>query len=433
MTARGATLSIEFKVDEERSYVSVRSADGRDLVADGTLGRATLIEFRIDLDRDLRQFQEMLGDELRQGNWEPINRAVREMLKRGRRMCKLIFGDQLAAAQDFFRSVLGTFDWHHGTWAQIDVRANFREAPPFELLPILDLSNPTQPIDSLDSLIAVLSRFLGFAAIVRRIYLSIGSGGIDQNTEIDNTPRLNVKFFQHSDLTGCRNELEFLVHSRNAIEFDGPWPPDGTDIDDPVGTLARHLWDPTLRFDSSTSNRPDHFHHFSCHCDTSANTSEQHYLMLASDRAICQASIGEVSDQFTLLSLERGYKHSPQDPIVFLNACTTTSIQPTNISSFAWLFLYENRNRAVIGTEAAVPDIVAAEFSKLFYCSLLAGYTLGESIQRAKWGLVRQYGNPIALIYAMYANPDIRIIRPPQSPSPGTAFFDVHPACSFQE
>jgi hypothetical protein len=419
MTARGVALSIDFRVDEERSSVRVRAGAGDLLAARGSLRRATLVEFRADLNRDLRAFQEVLGDELEQGDWEAVTRAVRAMFRRGKLMCSQIFGDKLVEAQEIFQKALRAPGRSLCGPAQVDVRADFHDAPPFELLPILDLSEPEWPIDSAEALAAVLDRFLGFAAIVRRIYMFKGSGGLDQNTEIDNTPRLNVKFFQHTDLAGCRNELAFLVGHHDAIEFDGPWPPNGADIDDAVATLARHLWDPTLRFDRSTASRPDHFHHFSCHCDTSADTSEQHYLLLASDRSTCQASIGDVKYQLITLGLEHGREQKPPGPIVFLNACATASVQPANISSFASLFLHDNHNRAVIGTETAVPDTVAAEFSKLFYCCLLEGRTLGESIQLAKWRLVRQYNNPVALIYTMYANPDIRVARPPVNAASG--------------
>ena len=177
MTARGAALSIDFRVADDHSNVFVRSSDGEWFSARGSLGRSTLVEFRTDLNRDLQAFQEVLGLELQQEDWEVVTRAVRVLFKRGRLMCKLIFGDKLTDAQALFTKVLRTPDQPRTVWSQIDLRADFHTAPPFELLPILDLSEPAWCIDSDATLSAVLERFLGFSTIIRRIYR--GNGGLD--------------------------------------------------------------------------------------------------------------------------------------------------------------------------------------------------------------------------------------------------------------
>jgi CHAT domain-containing protein len=104
-------------------------------------------------------------------------------------------------------------------------------------------------------------------------------------------------------------------------------------------------------------------------------------------------------------------------PLVFLNACGTSAITPGGVASFPSLFL-KNGNRGFIGSETRISDKVAAAFSRSFYGEFVAGQSLGEAVKAAKWALLRQYNNPLGILYTNYANPDIRVLKPSKMVDP---------------
>ena len=56
-----------------------------------------------------------------------------------------------------------------------------------------------------------------------------------------------------------------------------------------------------------------------------------------------------------------------------------------------------------------MPDDFAAEFSRVFYENLIHGSTMGKSMLTARWELLKTYRNPLGLMYALFAEPEIRI------------------------
>ena len=91
-----------------------------------------------------------------------------------------------------------------------------------------------------------------------------------------------------------------------------------------------------------------------------------------------------------------------------MNACGTSTINPSSAASFVQLFL-ENGNRGFIGTETRVPDLVATEYSRIFYKHLVGGETVGYAMHQAKWDLLRQFKNPLGVLYTLYGNPDLAV------------------------
>lgn len=86
-------------------------------------------------------------------------------------------------------------------------------------------------------------------------------------------------------------------------------------------------------------------------------------------------------------------------------------MDPSKVSSFPRWFL-QRRHLGVIGTETLVPDAVAPVYAELFYKELLTGASLGEAVVRARQQLLHRFGNPLGLLYVLYADPDIRIQNP---------------------
>jgi len=98
-----------------------------------------------------------------------------------------------------------------------------------------------------------------------------------------------------------------------------------------------------------------------------------------------------------------------QMPLVFLNACGTSVMDP--FSAASWLKPFaKNRNRGFIGPMANVPDRFAARFSRSFYTELFSGRTAGEALHAAKWNLLLYYSIPLGILYGLYAEAGLRVL-----------------------
>jgi len=173
------------------------------------------------------------------------------------------------------------------------------------------------------------------------------------------------------------------------------------------------VWNPALRFNGAVRQPLDQVQHFACHCETHETLSEDCFLGFAHDnRSHRKVTIGDLQNRFAALSVRLPRQEDVALPLIFLNACGTSAIDPGGVSSFPALFVEENGNRGFIGTETRMPDKFAAAFSQAFYTHLLEGYPLGEAIHAAKWNLLEKQNNPMGIFYTVYANPDTRVRKP---------------------
>jgi hypothetical protein len=101
-------------------------------------------------------------------------------------------------------------------------------------------------------------------------------------------------------------------------------------------------------------------------------------------------------------------------PLVTMNACGSSRMAATSALSFPWLFL-RNGNRGFIGSDAEVPDDVAAEFcTALYERFIVRRQPLGVAIHGARNHLLNQYGNPLGIAYSAYADPDLHVCPVPE-------------------
>lgn len=289
----------------------------------------------------------------------------------------------------------------------IDVQAMAGELPPIEMLPLFD-PVADRPDGSMLSLTRAASAFVGFAAIVRRLLPDVELQGYGA---LNGVPRLRMKVFQHAELRAVAQEIEFFER-RDEIALDTPWParsgPDNTFVDELTGAVL----DPTSSFDPADAGRgAAEIYHFACHCDTSAAATDDYKLALAGRGWFNQnrvATLGQLDLSFRRYDF-RMDKRPACRPLIFLNACGSSDVDPAGLSSFPRLFL-TYKHRGFIGTETKMPDDVAAVFSRTFYGELLRPAPLGDAIQTARWHLLKTHSNPLGLLYSVYADPDTKIM-----------------------
>jgi CHAT domain len=287
---------------------------------------------------------------------------------------------------------------------------------PVEFLPLF-AEESGRTIETNEDLRAVAEGFAGFAGVVYRTLATHSCRKVDPSAQelLLNGKKLPVKLFYHARLVGAQKEAQFLGSLRAAglVDLEGPWPDDSLTEESVLQTLNKNLNDPALSLKGIRRPFADQVQHFACHCDC-----------LLPDEPVTDDDVNEFprirfagpkkSDipirQFDLLQKymdeRRSFPKLQSLPLVFMNACDSSRIDPNTSASFAEYFL-DQGNLGFIGTESAVPDLVAAEFSRYFYTELLRGRSLGEALWRARHMLLERRSNPLGLLYTLYANPYI--------------------------
>ena len=275
------------------------------------------------------------------------------------------------------------------------------------------------------------ARFLGFSTISHRVLIVGEEKDKDEDEDeeaestspvlpdlvLDNVPKLKVRLFQHAGLDGTKDELEFFSGSSWA-ELRGPWPGELLDPAQFTDGLAGQLWKARVSASEIDEEVSDQIQHFSCHCNTEPDDYQEHSLYLAHkkdswfDRTFSRSSQRRV----TIGDLERKFgrfpeRHSETRPLIFFNACGSSRLTASGVTSFPDIFL-EIGNRGFIGSETKVPDRFAAAFAKQFYWNLIRGAPLGEAIYKARWRLLKDIYNPLGILYSAYADPNLKVAKP---------------------
>ena len=121
-------------------------------------------------------------------------------------------------------------------------------------------------------------------------------------------------------------------------------------------------------------------------------------------------TLKDLEDNLGRLSLNSP-KDRPPQPLVFLNACASSNLNPARFGSFPKFFL-DHGFLGFIGTEISMPDCFAAAFSQRLYKRVLEASTLGEAIYSARWDMLKENMNPLGIFYSVYADPEIRVRIP---------------------
>ena len=99
---------------------------------------------------------------------------------------------------------------------------------------------------------------------------------------------------------------------------------------------------------------------------------------------------------------------SPQ-PLVFINGCHTTALEPKMALNFVSGFIKMHNAAGVIGTEITIFEPLARSFAEdCLYRFLVRGKTIGDAVREARLKLLKG-GNPLGLVYNIYANASLRL------------------------
>jgi hypothetical protein len=263
------------------------------------------------------------------------------------------------------------------------------------------------------------TRVLGFAAIVRRVIARPAGAralGLTDDRELIAPFGLPLVFFYDATLDAARLEAETLSQFAPKLALTGPWPDRNLAADeDIVKAFVRHL----MRAEAKDRSIAQ-IQHFACHCDTRSDDVREHALRLAAlNGSPTDVSIAQIGRERTAMATDAAFADTagvsddpPPLPLIFLNACSTSTIDFRAAASFPELFLSAGK-RGFIGTETDIPDAFAARFSARFYDELLlGGRSVGRALNEAKWRMVNERQNPLGILYTMYADPDLHVSFP---------------------
>jgi hypothetical protein len=398
--------------------VTLRRSDGLSLTVPTRLSVQRLPDYRRDLQQGLDRFWKTVGWGSTISSLRPALQALHYLHDLGRRLSQELFVPKWRfRVADFIHDacpswrLAGTQDYIPPLF---EVRSRIESLLPFEFMPLFDATPPPLGEDY-DTLSQTAARFPSFSAIVHRTIVTGDDEDFTKDTVIHNKDGLRVQLFQHCGVP-CADKERGLFEATRGVKCEGIWPETDLPQRDFEVRLAQQIWDGRP---IGSVDRPVHFQHFHCHCDTSAQPSVGHWLKLASpaatiglrrysERKVTIAALDSAFGGFT----ERSAESDPY-PVIFLNACASGSISPSDVASFAETFL-ANGNRAVIGTETSIPAFFAPAFSREFYTEFLAGRSVGDAMYRARWKLLKGHKNPLGILYGLFGNPDIVVesVRP---------------------
>jgi hypothetical protein len=277
---------------------------------------------------------------------------------------------------------------------------------PVELLPVFS-NEEIRHLDNDGDLATAAQRFLGFTAVVRRV-----APGVSSTPDLlRNKQKLPIQFLRYLEpgrglrrrrtWSGFEQEQEFMASLGEVLIVDGPWPTSPVTAKQVQQRLVAALFDPSYRL-GTTAGPPAELAHFACHCDTEDRIDDEYELILSDEQGHrLPVTLGEIQTGYDKL-VDPASQPGPRAPVM-LNACGTSTVNPWSGLSFQRWFI-QNKHRAFIGTQAAIPDDVAADFAERFYRFLLGGYTFGESIVLARRQLLADTRSLLGFLYILFGN-----------------------------
>ncbi len=288
--------------------------------------------------------------------------------------------------------------------ASVDCVGDPQHMLPLECLPLFDISGCDEGLEGKHDVLRACRSFIGFTCVVRRVLLPM-TPALSRRLLSNGDGRFNLRFMHDDALAGARAELAWLSEEAgHTLRLFGPVP----SSEESVRDLATQIYDPLwAQVGEAKRTSPDHILHLSCHCYTSTSANPYDYEVgLATGAYEVHLSLGALASEFVRLAA-REERSTVDLPMVLLNACGSSVVDPATALSFPEVFL-TNRNPAFVGTEVPIPDDVAALFSQEFYRALLLkGQSLGQAVNSARWALLRDHRSLLGLAYTVYGDTDL--------------------------
>jgi hypothetical protein len=96
-------------------------------------------------------------------------------------------------------------------------------------------------------------------------------------------------------------------------------------------------------------------------------------------------------------------------PLVFINGCHTTALEPEKAMEFVSAFI-ERAAAGVIGTEITIFEPLACAFAEECLSRFFQGASIGEAVRGARIALL-QAGNPLGLVYVPFVLPSLHLVE----------------------
>ena len=391
----------------------------------GLVSKEELASLRVGLGRDIDDFKAKVGAGL--DLTKTLTRVDAAMYLLHKRATTFL-GTFLGAARgdswklrDLCNDALDY--WPKDRPPVIEFRGERESMFPIEFLPLFGDGGSYTPITSLEDLRREANRYVGFRAVVYRTMVSDGrqESYIRQRSHkslVLDGHRLPVKLFYHARLRGAIMEANFLtlLNDASMVELEGPWPEDtnGRRLSDntAIRLLNKHLTNPQLPLHGHDPRCVgDQVQHFACHCESAPpeghhpTREEEHDFPCI--RLATQTQVVKIPyEALQLAFMEGGPPRATELPLLFMNACDTSRIEPDTATTFVKYFL-DQGNRGFIGTVSGIPDPLAAEFSRLFYKELIRGHNVGTSVWSVRNRVLRRRANPLGLLYTFFGDPHI--------------------------
>jgi hypothetical protein len=416
MLDNAMTITLSFRKGE--LVLTYERGDGTSPIEVNTgMQKVHLSKVWAKLRSDVRDFKKTLGHALKPGGaeiqgWGALNLALNQLYEAGQYLKGRLFTGRVKQIRDLFTAAFPCWDDPQCESRCISLRApRVEDIVPIEFLPVF-WEKPSRPISDIYSLERACRGFLGFSTVVRREFL-VSKRAHDRC--LQNPQRLPIKFFGNMHLRGAVREHSFFLKNQAHVELDGPWLRGdlGESTELFVRNTASYLWSHTCYCNGATRQPPDQIIHIACHCSTTSEDAQDHlFVLTCGGQKRHSITIRDLANRFTEIEeTEDAPKSNHPRPLVFFNACGTSVIDPSAVTSFPSLFLGRLQNRGFIGSETELPDEVAEAFSRQFYAALLAKLPLGQAVQHAKRSMLIRYRNPMGLLYTVYADPDLEVSR----------------------
>jgi hypothetical protein len=145
-----------------------------------------------------------------------------------------------------------------------------------------------------------------------------------------------------------------------------------------------------------------HVLYFYCHGGVRANTNLPYLEIGQSDKMGPEDLIGE------------GISWNETHPLVFINGCHTTALNPEVTLDFVSSFVQQAHAAGVVGTEVTIFEPLASKFAEACFSRFIGApphaeaMALGNAVRGARLELLMQ-GNPLGLVYIPYTLASLRL------------------------